>query len=242
MTTQFLNPGGRVQGAAIYGHEFPKARWAERATLREVSPVRIAAIEKHLQFRHQHQHRYILDHTSIEHGTDNQPLHFVCRGEINIATEKRLQFRYWLTHLRIRTHILDYSSIRHNTTAYEHLCLKWNDDQHFHFVCQVEVNSATEKHLQFRQATVPTAMSLCVSKGKQHFYLICGAEVHITTEKLLPFRHRQYTLWLGLRGCVWQSTMFQLQSRYNRTVCHLQRSGWLEVNTVEPDSTMDYWV
>jgi len=35
---------------------------------------------------------------------------------------------------------------------------------------------------------------------------------------------------------------FPTRSKYNRTVCHLRRSGWLEVNTVEADSTIDYQV
>jgi hypothetical protein len=51
-------------------------------------------------------------------------------------------------HLRIRTHTLDYSSIRHRTTGYEHLCLKRGTTV-FRFVCHAEVNIATEKRLQF---------------------------------------------------------------------------------------------
>jgi hypothetical protein len=72
-----------------------------------------------------------------------------CRAELNMVTEKCLQFGYRQTHLRIRTHILDYTSNRHRTTAYEYLHLKSSDDQHFHFVCRVEVDIATRKRLQF---------------------------------------------------------------------------------------------
>jgi len=46
-----------------------------------------------------------------------------------------------------------YVNIHHHTTGFEHLCLKWNYDQHFHLVCREEVNIATEKRLQFWQYT-----------------------------------------------------------------------------------------
>ena len=38
------------------------------------------------------------------------------------------------------------------------------------------------------------------------------------------------------------SSSMQYRSRYNRTVCHIRRSGWLEVMTVEADSTINYRV
>jgi len=48
-------------------------------------------MEKRLQFRHRH--RDILDYTSIRNGTGyDQHFRFVCRAEVNIATEKSLQF------------------------------------------------------------------------------------------------------------------------------------------------------
>jgi len=52
------------------------------------------------------------------------------------------------------------SSIRHRTTAYEHLRLKRNGDQYIHFVCRAEVNIATEKRLQFQRATVHQVMPI----------------------------------------------------------------------------------
>ena len=53
------------------------------------------------------------------------------------------------THLRIRTHALDYSSICHRTTGYEQLCFK-RETTIFRFVCRAEVHIATEKRLQFQ--------------------------------------------------------------------------------------------
>jgi len=86
-----LHPGGWVWGSMLYGNEFPRASWDRRVTFTEASPIRIAAMEKRLQFRHRHWH--ILDYTSIWHGTGcNQHFHFVCRAEVDITTEKRLQF------------------------------------------------------------------------------------------------------------------------------------------------------
>jgi hypothetical protein len=86
---------------------------------------------------------------------DNQHIHFICQAEVNIATEMRLQLRcatvYQVmpilipiqTDQHIRTHILDYPSIRHRTTGYRHLCFEGNDDQHFHFISRAAVKIPT---------------------------------------------------------------------------------------------------
>jgi len=169
----FHHPGGCIRGSTIYGNEFPRASRG-RATYGDASPIRIAAMKKRLRFRH------ILDYTSILNWPtgNNQHFRFVCRVEVNIATEKRVQFR----HRHWHRHILDYLTIRHRTTAYKHLRLKRNDNQHFHFVCRADDSIATETRLQFWPATVQQVMPI-----------------------LTRHRHWQHNPWVGLRGCVWES-------------------------------------
>jgi hypothetical protein len=93
---------------------------------------------------------------------NDQHFHFVCRVEGGTSTAKHRQC--WCTtaqqgmqiliptqtHHHICTHTLDNSSISHRTTCHQHWCIKWNDDQHFHLVCQTAVHIAMDKSLQSR--------------------------------------------------------------------------------------------
>jgi hypothetical protein len=143
-----------------------------------------------------------------------------------------------------------------------------NDNQHEHIICQAEKKIATEKCLQFRPATIQQVMPILTRCQHRHtfayvrtyppldnwlwahvftreatvFRLVFQMYVYIAPEKRLQLQLRQHNPWLGTRGCVWKSTMFQLRSRYIRTVCPLRMSGWLEVKPVEDDSTIDYRV
>jgi len=138
-----LHPGGRIRGSTIYGDEFSRASWVRRANFGEASPIQIAAMEKCLQFRHQHQHwhwhQHILDYSSIRHRikadehmhlnrNDDQHFHFICRAQVVITMENRLQCRGATVQqvMPISTKhrfILDYVNILHHTTGYEPLRL-----------------------------------------------------------------------------------------------------------------------
>jgi len=156
---------------------------------------------------------------------DDQHIHFVCRAEVNIATEKRLQFRRATvqqvmpisiptqTHLRIRTHTLDYSSIHHRTTDYEHL---------------------RGKGKQWSSATFVERKSTTPWRSVSNFDT--GSTTH-DWDREAAYENQRRSSWLE-QYLRYSSTRYR--SRYNRTVCHLRRSGWLEVKTVEADSTIDY--
>jgi len=164
------------------------------------------------------------------------------------------------------------SSIRHRTTAYEHLRLKRNGDQHFNFVCQVEVNIAIEKRLQFQWATVhqvmpistPTQTHLRIRKRRSSASFverkstsprrsISNFDTNSTThdwDREAAYENQRCSSWL--EQYLQYSTRQLLQvyiyvppryrSWYSRTVCQLRRSGWLVVKTVETDNTIDYLV
>jgi len=73
-----LHPGGCVLWSTIQRNEFPWPSSDISATFREASPMRIAAMQKNLEFRqwHRQQHLHILDYTGIGTRTidDDLPL------------------------------------------------------------------------------------------------------------------------------------------------------------------------
>jgi len=217
--------------------------------------------EKCVEFRHWHWHWLIHDYSSIRHLTtvhehlhfnsnDDQLFHFVCGAEVNIAMEKSLQCRcatynrlcqFWCdtntysTPLPSATEQL--ATINTSTSFVERKStLRWRNGSNFntdrYTFALVHTHSTTRS-----SATGQLLMSTCVSKettidssracvqrnqhprGEVSPISTATAQPMIGTERL-----RKRIEWCS-----------------SRTVCHLRRSGWLEVMAVEADSTIDYW-
>jgi len=151
-------------------------------------------------------------------------------------------YQFWQRH----RHILHLTTIGYGTGY----------DQHLHIARQVEPIITKHNHLQFRiQHDTPSHTyvhmyhhtpgyeHLCLRRNLQCSTLSvewkspwpprCVSNFHIYTE---TDKHKP---WLRRSGHAQGSTALQLPSPYNSTVSHLRRSGWLEVKTVEADSTMD---
>jgi len=195
-----LHPGVRVWGLTIYGNQFPKASWDGRATFGEESPIRIAAIEKHLQFRQRQQH--ILDYMSIRNGPGyDQHFHLVCRAEVNISMEKRLQFRYRVsatiqqlmsTYIQEKTTINTFTSFVKRKIASPRRSVSNFESPLYSMVCQFRHN--TDRYWTKRaSATEQPAMSCCVWKGNddQHFHFVCRTDDNIASAKSLLFGYWQ---------------------------------------------------
>ena len=81
-----------------------------------------------------------------------------------------MQLRWSVFNFNTDTDTYSISSICHCTTAYEHLRLKRNDDQHFDFICRAEVNIPTEERLQFRLATVQQVIAIVTWYRHRHTF------------------------------------------------------------------------
>jgi len=140
------------------------------------------------------------------------------------AMEKRLQF--WHRHQHWHWHIPNVMSIHYWTTGSESLLWKgtWR---------------STSTSFVERMSTSPwRSVSNFNTDNTTHE---CDREA--------PYRNQLRCHWLEqyfrhstqhvLPVCIYFQTRYQ--SRYNRTVCYLQRSSLLPVKTFEADSTIDCW-
>jgi len=89
---------------------------------------------------------------------------FVGLAEEELSMENCLQFalHLWrsISNFDTDTNTYSISSIRNRTTPYKHMCATRIVNQHFLFVCGVEVNVATEERHQLQCATVPKVMPI----------------------------------------------------------------------------------
>jgi len=136
-----------------------------------------------------------------------------------LPSEKHLQFELLscrnVSNIDTDTHTDTYSTLwAAATTSY---------DEHFHCVCRAEVNIAMEKRLKFRYRHRQTFLYLytpsppynrfwavLIRMEMKIFHCVCRLEVNIATEKGLQSRFWQNKSRLGLRRCVWESTMLWL--------------------------------
>jgi len=294
--TPFPHPGCRVQRSVIYGNLFPRASWNRWVTCRKVSPMWIEAKEK----CHQFWHRQILDYTSIcqhttyyehlrLHRNDDHHFHFICWADIDIARKKRLQCgdtnvqemlpistRHW--------HILNYSTTRHRTTCFEHLCVtgkwqsftsfvKWKSTLLWRSVSNFDIgtNTPSHTHAHSRLLEYPPPNNRLRQLGCEWKMMMNTSTSFVEQKSILPqgsvsnsdtystthdwdceagYKNQQCSCWWGqyLSCSKWQVLQANLyvlpryRSQFIRTVCHLFRAGWPEVQTVEAASTIDYRV
>jgi len=110
---------------------------------------------------------------------------------------------------------------RHHTTGCDHVCIKGKRRYSALFV--------------ERKSTLPR-------RGASNFDIDSTSH---DWDREAVYENQRCSSWLEHYLLYISSTRYrqwQQRSRYNRTVCHLRRSGWLEVKTVEADSTIDYRV
>jgi len=185
---------------------------------REESPISILRI-CHCTTAYVHLHRK---------WNADQQFHLVWQPEVNITTEQRLQFwhatiQQVMPILPLHRHILDYPGFRHRATCYLHLSLtgKW-----WSYTLFVEWKSTTPWRSVSNFDTdriTPDWHRVAANRNWQRSSWL---------EQYLQYSIRQV-----LQVCLYVPPRHQ--SRYNRTVCHHRRRGWLEVMTVEVYSTID---
>jgi hypothetical protein len=129
--------------------------------------------------------------------------HFVCRAEVNIAMEKRLQFRYGASatvQQLMSTCVLKEMTINTSTLFVE--------------------SKLTSPRGSVSNFDAPLYKRLC--QFRHHTDTDTDSTTH-DWDREAAYENQQCSGWLAqyLR----HSCSMQYRSRYNRTVCHLQRSG-----------------